>query len=262
MSDSSIIKFQNVSKQYTAKDGTSTVIKNASFKIPKNSVTIIYGPSGSGKSTILNMILGLLEPTSGKVLVMEQDVYSLNQNERSKFRAQYFGSVHQTNSWINSLSVLENVAAPLYLVGMDYDEANIKARESLERVGMDAYASYSPLVLSVGQQQRVSVARATVSIPKLLLADEPTGSLDSENGERIMQLITSFSSHNEGTVVLVTHNKDYLPLSNHRIYVHDGVVTEDEGIYRVETDTSSIKVAEMIKAANDYKLAKLKKSKK
>lgn len=262
MSDSAIVKFQNVSKQYTAKDGTSTVIKNVSFEIPRNSVTIVYGPSGSGKSTILNMILGLLRPTTGKISVMGQNTYELNQNERSKFRAQYFGSVHQTNSWINSLTVLENVAMPLYLTGMDYDDANIKAKESLERVGMDMYANYSPLVLSVGQQQRVSVARATVATPRLLLADEPTGSLDSENGERIMQLITSFSSHNDGTVILVTHNRDYLPLSNHRIYIHDGVVTVDEGIYRTDTDSSSIKVAEMIKAANEYKLAKLKKSKK
>lgn len=262
MKDDVIVKFENVSKEYKAQDGTSTILKNVNFEIQKNSVTIIFGPSGSGKSTILNMILGLLEPTSGKIMVNNQDLYQFNQNERAKFRAQYFGSVHQTNSWVNSLNVVENIAMPLYLTGMEFNEANEKAKESLKRVGLEEYAEYSPLVLSVGQQQRVSMARATVSIPMLLLGDEPTGSLDSENGDKLMQFIVSFSSHNDSTIILVTHNSDYLPMSSHRIFIHDGVVAEEKGAFQADMNSSAVRVEEMIKVANAVKEAKLKKKNK
>ena len=140
--------------------------------------------------------------------------------------------------------------------------ANEKAKESLKRVGLEEYAEYSPLVLSVGQQQRVSMARATVSIPMLLLGDEPTGSLDSENGDKLMQFIVSFSSHNDSTIILVTHNSDYLPMSSHRIFIHDGVVAEEKGAFQADMNSSAVRVEEMIKVANAVKEAKLKKKNK
>ncbi len=208
-----------------------TVLKDVNFEIASNSFSIIYGPSGSGKTTVLNMLLGLLPPSQGKVLVGGTDIYQLSVDERAKFRAKHFGMVTQTNNWITSLTVLENIALPLYLAGGNHEASVEQAMASLKRVGLDVYAHYRPSVLSIGQQQRISMARATIVTPELLVADEPTGNLDSKNGDMIMQLMTSFKNHNESTIVLVTHNLEYLPLSDHRLFIKDGVVTEDTGGY-------------------------------
>lgn len=128
--------------------------------------------------------------------------------------------------------------------------------ESLRRVDLEKYAHYRPQVLSIGQQQRISMARATVTIPILLVADEPTGNLDSKNGDNIMRLITSFKNEHNSTVILVTHNSDYLPLSDHRLFINDGIVSEDEGGYQQEITATDQKVQTMIERS---KIAKLKK---
>ena len=235
MSKLPIIKFQNVSVSFQAQDSLVSVLNDVNFEIASNSFSIIYGPSGSGKTTVLNMLLGMLPPTKGKVLVGGVDIYAMNQDERSKFRAKHFGMVYQTNNWITSLTVLENIALPLYLGGANYEAALKDAMNSLKRVGLDEYAHYRPSVLSIGQQQRISMARATIVTPELLVADEPTGNLDSKNGDMIMQLIASFKNNNNSTIVLVTHNLDYLPLSDHRLFIKDGVVTQDTGGYLPES---------------------------
>lgn len=246
MTPDTIVSFDHVTKQYLTQEGQVSVLKDVNFSIKKSSFTIIYGPSGSGKTTILNMILGLLQPSSGKVIVNDQDLYSLSQNERAKFRAFNFGTVNQTNNWITSLNVLENIALPLYLSGMGHDAAMKEAHESLHRVDLEKYANYSPQVLSVGQQQRISMARATVTVPLLLVADEPTGNLDTNNGDMIMRLILSYKDQQESTIVLVTHNSDYLPLSDHRLFIVDGLVTEDEGGYQDDVSEKFNKVASMV----------------
>lgn len=245
-SNETLVKFEHVTKQYTAQDGTVTVLKDVNFEIKKNTFTILFGPSGSGKTTILNMVLGLLPPTSGKVFVTGQDIYKWDQNERAKFRARNFGSVYQTNNWIGSLDVIENIALPLYLTGMEHSAAVKQARESLRRVDLEKFAHYRPQVLSVGQQQRISMARATVVTTLLLVADEPTGNLDSKNGDMIMRLIMSFKNEHDSTIILVTHNAEYLPLSDHRLFITDGVVTEDKGGYKSEVGEKFNEVAGMI----------------
>lgn len=246
MASNTLVKFEKVSKEYQTQEGSVTVLKDVNFEIKKDAFTIIYGPSGSGKTTVLNMILGLLKPTTGKVIVNGQDVYALDQNERAKFRARNFGSVYQTNNWVTSLDVIENIALPLYLAGYDRTEAVKKARESLKRLDLEKYATYSPTVLSIGQQQRISMARATVASPLLLVADEPTGNLDSKNGDMIMRLIMSFKNEHESTIILVTHNREYLPLSDHRLFISDGVVSQDEGGYRGDVNDSFNKVTTML----------------
>ena len=251
--DETLVTLTGVNKTYATQEGPVTVLKDVNFKIKRNTFTIIYGPSGSGKTTILNMILGLLAPTAGTVTVDGQDMYSMNQNERAKFRARNFGMVYQSNNWVSSLDVLENIAMPLYLSGHDRDYAMQQARESLKRVDLERYASYSPQVLSVGQQQRISMARATVSVPMLLVADEPSGNLDSKNGDMIMRLVTSYKSQYNSTIILVTHNSDYLPLSDHRLYINDGVVTEDLGGYRADINQQFNKVASMMKLSRSVK---------
>ncbi len=239
-----IIQFDNVSVSFQAQDSLVTVLKDVNFEIATNSFSIIYGPSGSGKTTVLNMLLGMLPPTKGRVLVGGVDIYAMNQDERAKFRARHFGMVSQTNNWITSLSVVENIALPLYLAGVNHESAIEQAMASLKRVGLDIYARYRPSVLSTGQQQRISMARASIVTPELLVADEPTGNLDSKNGDDIMQLITGFKNNNNSTIVLVTHNLEYLPLSDHRLFIKDGIVKEDTGGYLPEESNEFVKAVD------------------
>lgn len=234
--NNALIRFIDVSQKYTVQDGISTVLDNVSFSIERNSFTIIYGPSGSGKSTILNIIMGLLPPTSGKVTINGVNLYQSNQNQRALFRSKHFGAINQTNEWVKSLNVLENVAMPLFLKGEDYKNSLVMAKESLMRVGMEEYEHYSPTVLSIGQQQRVSLARATVEKPMVIVADEPTGSLDSKNGEAVLNMLTRYRSQFESTIVMVTHNMEYLSLSNNRIFIKDGAIMQYTGGYTAMSD--------------------------
>lgn len=243
-----IVVFKNVTRDFRAIDGNVNVLKKIDFVVEPGSFTVIYGPSGSGKTTILNMILGLLAPTTGKVTVVGQDIYNLNQDERAKFRASHYGVVSQVNNWVLSLNVQENVALPLYLSGAPRVEAMKRAADSIGRVGLGKYMHYSPAVLSIGQQQRISMARATVKIPQLLIADEPTGNLDTSNGDMIMQLMTSFRNHENTTVILVTHNLDYLSLSSHRLFLKDGILSIDEGGYRSESERRRILMTSFLEA--------------
>ncbi len=249
MERNTIIRFKGVSREFIAADGAVRVLNDVDFAVERNSFTVIFGPSGSGKTTILNIILGLLPPTSGTVLVNGQNLYALSQDERANFRAGHYGMVSQTNSWINSLSVVENIAMPLYYRGYSHAEAMKQAIISLNRVDMGKYANYRPTVLSVGQQQRIQMARATVDTPMILVADEPTGSLDSKTGDQIMQLITSFKNHGDTTVILVTHNADYISLSDHRIFIRDGELVDDEGGYHGGENPDRVKLANAFSTA-------------
>ena len=174
----------------------------------------------------MNVLSGLEPPTTGSVMVAGQDLYQLNSDLRAHFRGSVMGIVHQENYWIKSLNVLENVALPLYLSGNDKSTALKAARISLEQVGMQEFSNYFPTVLSGGQQQRVSMARALVANPQLILTDEPTGNLDSKNGKMIIDLLQKINHDLKRTVILVTHNIEYLPLSDSQLYILDGELTE------------------------------------
>jgi putative ABC transport system ATP-binding protein len=221
-------EFVNVSKTFVAKDRSAPVLHDINFKVPEGSFTILYGPSGSGKTTILNTLTGLEPPTSGTVSVDGKDVYALDNDSRANFRAKTLGMVHQYDYWVNSLSVVENVALPLLLAGWDKKKAKLVAKQSLLRVGLEQHADSSPILLSGGEQQRVSFARATVIRPKLLVADEPTGNLDSRNGDLIIGLLQDFNRSYNATVVLVTHNLDLLSISNNLVSVKDGRIVEQK----------------------------------
>lgn len=223
---SAFITVDNVSKSFDSKSGPITVLENVSFTVPKNSLTIIFGPSGSGKSTLMNVLSGLEPPSGGTVRIDGQNIYDLNADERSQLRAKSMGIVHQVNYWVKSLSVLENVAMPLYLTGSTKAAAIKSAHESLQLISMDQYAHYNPSVLSGGQQQRVSMARALVAGTEMILADEPTGNLDSKNGQMIIDLLIACQKQLKRTILLVTHNIEYLPLSDKQLYVMDGKVVE------------------------------------
>ncbi len=237
---STVVEFKNVSKQFSAPAlGTDIqVLHNIDFSISRGSFTILHGPSGSGKTTILNSLIGLESPTSGSVHIDGTDLYSLGADKRAQFRGANIGMVYQDNYWVGSLTVQENVALPLLLIGWQKEKAMWLARQSITRVGLEKFAGYSPLVLSGGQQQRISFARATVVRPKILVADEPTGNLDSISGSLIIRLLQDFNRSYGATVILVTHNESLLPIADKKIAIKDG---------KIDTELSNVSPSAQLK---------------
>lgn len=217
-----MVDVQNVSQSFISAGEVIPAVKTANFQIDENSFNIIYGASGSGKSTLLNMIAGIQKPTQGQVLVGGKDIYKLSADDLAFFRANRLGIVYQKTEWVRSLNVLENVSIPLYFLGYSRAVAAKIAMQSLERVNMESYANKYPMVLSGGEQQRIAMARALSTSPLFIIADEPTGNLDTQNGDRIIKILQNCKTEFRCTVILVTHNLEYLPLADKLIYMHDG----------------------------------------
>lgn len=234
-----VINVVDVSQTFNLGGETVSVLKKVSFEMKDQSFNIIYGASGSGKSTLLNILTGLQAPSTGSVNVLGHNMYELSPDRLAYFRANEIGIVYQQNYWVKSLSVIENVAMPLYFSGYSRLQAGKKAHEALNLVGMDAYAHKRPSLLSGGEQQRIALARALVNNPKMIIADEPTGSLDSKNGDMVISLLRKFQKELGRTIVLVTHNMEYLPYADHLLNIQDGVVTrttDGEGIKKIAGD--------------------------
>ena len=233
-----LISAQGISKDFHIGNRTVSGIRQTSFAIADGSFTIIHGPSGSGKTTLLNILTGLDEPTSGQVYYQGENIYNLSESGLAHFRARTMGIVYQTSYWVKSLNVIDNVALPLYFLGYDKADAEREALESLRRVGMEQHAKSSPTLLSGGEQQRVSMARALVSNPDYIVADEPTGNLDSENGASIMQLLDYFHKTLNRTIILVTHNQEYLKYATQTIHIKDGQLAEAAGARLIDSENA------------------------
>ncbi len=223
---SGVINVKNVQQSFKVGDETIPALKTVDFSIKANSFTIIFGPSGSGKSTLLNVLAGLQAPSTGNVVIEGRDIYALKPDELAHFRANRVGFMHQTNHWIKSLNVIENVSVPLYFLGYNRSKASELAMIALERVNMASYAKKSPIFLSGGEQQRVGMARALANDPLFIIADEPTGNLDSTNGDTIMNLLLSCQTEFHRTIILVTHNLEYISLADHLLKIQDGHVED------------------------------------
>ena len=221
-----LIKATGLNQDFVVGKETIPVLKNVDFEITDNTFNIVYGQSGSGKSTLLNILTGLQRPTTGNISFNGEDIYSYDSDKLARFRASRIGIVYQQNYWVQSLNVVENVAMPLFFLGYDQALAKDLAMISLERVEMTKYAKQNPALLSGGEQQRISMARALVNDPLFIIADEPTGSLDSKNGDMIMDLLSKAYTDSLRTVILVTHNMEYLPLADHLLHIQDGEVQE------------------------------------
>jgi putative ABC transport system ATP-binding protein len=202
----SLIELQGVSKSFSQGDKTIQVLKNISLQIQPGETLAVVGPSGSGKSTLLSLIAGLDAPDSGDVKVLNQSLLKMTEKELSIFRRENFGIVFQQFYLFSYLSALENVALPLELIGDA--NAQSKAREALEKVGLSHRLGHMPHQLSGGENQRVAIARAFVTNPKVLLADEPSGSLDQVSGDSVMNLIFELVEKNKMALVLITHNDE------------------------------------------------------
>ena len=216
-----MIAVNDVTKSYIIGGNQVNALHGVSLEINEGDFMAVTGPSGSGKSTLLYTLGGLLTPNTGRVLVNESDIYSLNQRMRAKFRRDNVGFIFQTFELLPYLTALENVMLPLSIDGVSSWEQEDRAYDSLEKVGLDERADHKPTELSGGEQQRVAVARGLVNKPKILLADEPTGNLDQKTGDGIMGLLSDLNEEGQ-TIVFVTHDQSRTVIANKVIGMIDG----------------------------------------
>jgi len=212
-----MIKVKNITKTY----GNIEALKDVSLEVRSGEFISVVGPSGSGKTTLLNVVAGLLTPTEGEVIVDGVSLYKLSLKQRIAFRRKNFGFIFQTFNLLSYLTAMENVEIPLYLAGAKSADQRLVAKELLNRVGLKERLSHLPSELSIGEQQRVAIARALANNASVILADEPTGNLDTKTGEEFMREIKRLNA--EGvTVLLVTHNVEMAKFANREIQMVDG----------------------------------------
>jgi putative ABC transport system ATP-binding protein len=219
-----VIELVDVSRTVTSGAGPLTILQPTSFSIDRGRAVAITGPSGSGKSTMLGLMAGLDTPTTGRILLDGTDITSLGEEELARLRGRLVGIVFQFFHLLPSLTALENVLVPLEIAGVR--DAERRARALLVDVGLEARGHHYPSQLSGGEQQRVAIARALANDPPILLADEPTGNLDSVTGHNIIELLVSINRERNRTLVLVTHDTELASLADEVISLRDGRVIE------------------------------------
>jgi putative ABC transport system ATP-binding protein len=229
-----VIELRGVTKVYGTGQASMSALGGIDIFIDKGDFAAVMGPSGSGKSTCMNIIGCLDTPTSGAYLFEGVEVGRLSRDQRALLRRNYIGFVFQGFNLLGRSSALENVELPLIYRGLPVRKRRVRALEALEAVGLAEWASHTPAELSGGQQQRVAIARAMVTDPEVLLADEPTGNLDSARSREVMELLTDFNRHRGITIVMVTHDKEIAAYAGRRIHFIDGLI--DKSHFKGETN--------------------------
>ena len=221
-----MLKVENLKKSFFTEEIETIALNGVSFEVKEGEFVAVMGPSGCGKSTLLN-ILGLLDnPTGGTYTLLDKEVGNLREKERTQFRKGNLGFVFQSFNLIDEMTVFENVELPLVYMGVKASERKKRVNEILERMNISHRAGHFPQQLSGGQQQRVAIARAVISNPKLVLADEPTGNLDSKNGQEVMHLLQELNR--EGTtIIMVTHSQHDAQYASRTICLFDGQIVTD-----------------------------------
>lgn len=218
----SAIKVDNLSKSFIIGKENIQVLKDVCFEIEAGDFLVIVGPSGCGKSTLLHTIIGLEFPTSGTIEVLGENIYkNTTEDDRSEFRKNHIGMVYQQPNWIKSYTVLDNLIFPLLLLGEEKSQLLKKAQSALEKVGMMQRFFYIPTELSSGQQQKIALARAIITNPEIIIADEPTGNLDYHSGQELMQILSDLCSQGK-TIIMVTHDLEYIKYARTAIHMLDG----------------------------------------
>ncbi|WP_027432048.1 ABC transporter ATP-binding protein [Lachnospira multipara] len=225
-----ILKIENLTKIYGKGENEVRALDNVSFSIEKGEFVAIIGPSGSGKSTLLHILGGVDRPTSGKVYMDGQDVYEQNEEQLAIFRRRYVGLIYQFYNLIPVLNVVENMTLPVLMDGRKVDNARLS--ELINILGLDKRLKNLPNQLSGGQQQRVSIGRALMNTPAVVLADEPTGNLDSKNSQEIIQLLKESNKKFNQTLIVITHDENVALQADRVISVEDGKIVRDERIRR------------------------------
>lgn len=226
-SNSTALAVKNLSKIYDSVSGKVVALDNINFTVKKGEFVSIVGPSGSGKSTLLNMIGALDRPTSGQVYINGIDIFALSDSKIATMRNGLIGFIFQSFNLINRTTVLKNVKLPGMISGMPVSEANDRAMKILEALGIADKATQKPVNLSGGQQQRVAIARSLVNNPAIVLADEPTGNLDSKTGDDVFDMLKTLSRKFKRTIIMVTHNPELAESTDRSILIKDGKVERD-----------------------------------
>ena len=228
MSEETVLEVNDLFKTYSSSNGEILILKKINFKIKLGEFVCIVGPSGSGKSTLLNILGTLDRPTSGKIFINGVDVFSLNDRDIAFLRNKKIGFVFQSYNLINRASVLKNIEIPCIISGINKKERLNRAFKIMAILGIKDKANYKPYDLSGGQQQRVAIARALMTNPSIILADEPTGNLDTKSGNEVFNLLEMLSSQYHTTTIMVTHNRDLALRTNRIIYLKDGEIEKEE----------------------------------
>ena len=223
-----ILRVENLCKTYGKGEAEVQALKNVSFSLEKGEFAAVIGESGSGKSTLLNCIGALDTPTSGSIFIDGQNLFSMKEEKRTIYRRRNIGFIFQSFQLVSELNVEQNIVFPLLL---DYREPDQKrVNEIRDLLGLTERRKHLPSQLSGGQQQRVAIGRALITQPKLILADEPTGNLDSKNSQDVMDMLTTASRHYQQTILIITHNKNLTASVDRVFQVSDGVLTDLGGI--------------------------------
>ncbi len=239
--DNSILKIKNLTKSFRSSDKKLTVLDDISFTIERGISCAIVGPSGSGKTTLLGLCAGLDKPTSGDVLLNDNNISALDETQLSSIRNRQIGFVFQSFQLIETLTALENVMVPIELRGTPYRKVEKQALELLDSVGLSDRTDHYPNQLSGGEQQRVGLARAFIHSPDILFADEPTGNLDGDTGEQIEDLLFDLNKKQGTTLVIVTHDIELAQKCDRIIRLKNGVI-ESDGLPVIE-ETAEADVA-------------------
>ena len=225
--DSIALKVENISKVYDSSVSKVVSLRRINFSVNKGEFVSIVGPSGSGKTTLLNILGALDRPNSGKIFINGIDIFSLNDSQLASLRNNTIGYVFQSYNLINRTTILKNVEFPAIISGMSDSDRRRRAIKILNFLGVQEKAKFKPHNLSGGQQQRVAIARALKNDPKIILADEPTGNLDTKTGKEVFSLLRLLSDRFRRTIIMVTHNPELSEATDRSIYIRDGVIERE-----------------------------------
>lgn len=221
-----ILKVEHLKKNYGKGNTLVKALDDVSFSVEKGEFVAVVGASGSGKSTLLHLLGGVDKPTSGKIIIDGEDIYNLNETNLAIFRRRQVGLIYQFYNLIPILNVIENISLPLELDGRKPDKNDLN--EMLELLGLENRKSHLPSQLSGGEQQRVSIGRALITRPSLILADEPTGNLDSKASEEIVNLLKKTNKKYNQTIIMITHNLEIAKMTDRIITIEDGRIVDDK----------------------------------
>ena len=228
MSEQEILKLIGISKRYKSGDEIIHAVHNISFQVKKEEFVIIMGPSGSGKSTLLNVIAGLTNLTEGEIHINNKSLQSLSENQKAYLRRKEMGIIFQFYNLHDGLTAIENIELPMLIAGVPLKKRRKKSMSLLKEVNMDKRAFHRPYELSGGEKQRIGIARALANDAMLLLADEPTGDLDFENGRKILELLIKLNQTKGITIIMVTHDSTLIQKGFRLIRLKDGIIDFDE----------------------------------
>jgi putative ABC transport system ATP-binding protein len=228
-----ILKVERVYKSYSSTAGETPILKNIDFDVKKGEFVAIVGPSGSGKSTLLNILGTLDRPTTGDIYINGVDAFSLNDHDLAYLRNNAIGFIFQSYNLINRASVLKNIEIPCIISGLNKKERLERALKIMGLLGIEDKGGFKPFNLSGGQQQRVAIARALMNNPSIVLADEPTGNLDTKTGTEVFNLLKMLSNKYDRTIIMVTHNPELAIKTDRIIHLKDGEIEREENIVSV-----------------------------